>query len=165
LDVPIDLSTDGIWYVRFLVRRGPSPPSDEHLALVVLRTCGLTTQEELDQSALVQIALRKHDGVFLRVADTLSTASIPQIPGQTYAVVAKIVAGRSQPDQVLVSLIAADRLAGSAEPTDWSLVSEDVDSDHRFDKLSLEFASGGQIAIGDLYIGPTWASVAQPLDH
>jgi hypothetical protein len=165
LDVPIDLSTDGIWYVRFLVRRGPSPPSDEHLALVVLRTCGLTTQEELDQSALVQIALRKHDGVFLRVADTLSTASIPQIPGQTYAVVAKIVAGRSQPDQVLVSLIAADRLAGSAEPNEWSFVSEDVDSDHRFDKLSLEFASGGQIAIGDLYIGPTWASVAQPLDH
>jgi hypothetical protein len=80
-------------------------------------------------------------------------------------VVAKIVAGSSQPDQVLVSLIAADRLAGSAEPTEWSLVSEDVDSDHRFDKLSLEFTSGGQIALGDLCIGPTWAAVAQPLDR
>jgi hypothetical protein len=162
---PIDLGSDGISYVRFLVRRGPAPPQGEHLALVVLRMRGLTTQEEIGQSALVQIALRKHDGVFLRVADTLSTASIPQIPGQTYAVVAKIVAGRSQPDQVLVSLIAADRLAGSAEPTEWSLVSEDVDSDLRFEKLSLEFTSGGQIAIGDLCIGPTWASVAQPLDR
>jgi hypothetical protein len=162
---PIDLGSDGISYVRFLVRRGPAPPQGEHLALVVLRMRGLTTQEEIGQSALVQIGLRKHDGVFLRVADTLSTASIPQIPGQTYAVVAKIVAGRSQPDQVLVSLIAADRLAGSAEPTEWSLVSEDVDSDLRFEKLSLEFTSGGQIAIGDLCIGPTWASVAQPLDR
>ena len=162
---PIDLGSDGISYVRFLVRRGPAPPQGEHLALVVLRMRGLTTQEEIGKSALVQIGLRKHDGVFLRVADTLSTASIPQIPGQTYAVVAKIVAGRSQPDQVLVSLIAADRLAGSAEPTEWSLVSEDVDSDLRFEKLSLEFTSGGQIAIGDLCIGPTWASVAQPLDR
>ena len=165
LQDPIDLGSDGISYVRFLVRRGPAPPQGEHLALVVLRMRGLTTQEEIGQSALVQIALRKHDGVFLRVADTLSTASIPQIPGQTYAVVAKIVAGSLQPDQVLVSLIAADRLAGSAEPTEWSLVSEDVDSDLRFEKLSLEFSSGGQIAVGDLCIGPTWASVAQPLDR
>lgn len=165
LQDPIDLGSDGISYVRFLVRRGPAPPQGEHLALVVLRRRGLTTQEEIGQTALVQIGLRKHDGVFLRVADTISTASIPQIPGQTYAVVAKIVAGRAQPDQVLVSLIAADRLAGSAEPTEWSLVSEDVQSDLRFEKLSLEFTSGGQIAIGDLCIGPTWASVAQPLDR
>lgn len=165
LQDPIDLGSDGISYVRFLVRRGPAPPQGEHLALVVLRMRGLTTQEEIGQTALVQIGLRKHDGVFLRVADTISTASIPQIADQTYAVVAKIVAGRSQPDQVLVSLIAADRLAGSAEPTEWSLVSEDVDSDHRFEKLSLEFTSGGQIAVGDLCIGPTWASVAQPLDR
>jgi len=165
LQDPIDLGSDGISYVRFLVRRGPAPPQGEHIALVVLRMRGLTTQEEIGKSALVQIGLRKHDGVFLRVADTLSTASIPQIPGQTYAVVAKIVAGRSQPDQVLVSLMAVDRLAGSAEPTEWSLVSEDVDSDLRFEKLSLEFTSGGQIAIGDLCIGPTWASVAQPLDR
>lgn len=165
LDVPIDLSTDGIWYVRFLVRRGPAPPRDEHRALIVLRTRGLTTQEEIDQSALVQIALRKHDGAFLRVADTLTRASLPQVADQTYGVVAKIVAGRSQPDQVLVSLMAADRLAGSAEPTEWSLVSEEVDSDLRFEKLSLEFTSGGQIAVGDLCIGPTWASVAQPLDR
>jgi hypothetical protein len=131
----------------------------------VLRTRGLTTQEEIDRMALIQVALSKHDAVFLRVADTLARCSLPQVADQTYAVVAKIVAGKSQPDQVLVSLMAADRLAGSAEPTEWSLVSEDVDSDLRFQKLSLEFTSGGQIAIGDLCIGPTWASVAQPLDR
>ncbi|MGI9177148.1 MAG: hypothetical protein ACR2IT_04750 [Pirellulales bacterium] len=163
LEAPIDLSTDGIWYVRFLVRRGPASARDEHRAMIVLRTRGLTTNEELDRSALMQIALRKHDGVLLRVADTLTRASLPQIPDQAYAVVAKIVAGRFQPDQVLVSLMAAERLAGSPEPTEWSLVSEDVYSDLRFEKLSLEFTSSGQIATGDLCIGPTWASVSQPL--
>lgn len=165
LATPIDLSTDGIWYLRFLVRRGPVAPREEHRATVVLRRIGLSTQEELNQNALLQIALRKEDGVLLRVADTLSRASLPQVPDQAYAVVAKIVAGRSQPDQVLVSLMAADRLAGSAEPTEWSLISEEVDSDLRFERLSLEFASGGRIAIGDLVIGTTWASVAQPRDR
>lgn len=165
LQAPIDLSTDGIWYLRFLVRRGPAPPRDEHLALVVLRMRGLTTQEEIDRSALIQIGLRRHDGVFLRVADALSSVSLPQTPGQEYAVVAKIVAGRSQPDQVLLSLMAAERLPGSTEPAEWSVVSEEVNSDFRFEKLSLEFSSRGQIAVGDLCIGPTWSSVAQPLER
>lgn len=162
---PIDLSTDGIWYLRFLVRRSVCSPRDEHRAMVVLRTRGLTPQSEMEQNALVQIALRKHDGILLRVGDTLTRASLPQIPDQAYAVVAKIVAGKSQPDQVLVSLMAADRLTGSTEPAEWSVVSEDVHSNLRFERLSLEFTSGGQIALGDVCIGPTWASVAQPLDR
>ena len=171
LEVPIDLSTDGICYVRFLVRRGPTSGREEHRAMVSLRTRGLTTREELEGNSLVQIALRKHDGVLLRVADTLTRASLPQLPGQAYAVVAKIVAGRSQPDQVLVSIMTVERLADSVEPTEWSLVSEDVYSDLRFDQLSLEFSSSGRVAIGDLCIGPTWESVAtresvaQPRDH
>jgi len=165
LHSPIDLATDGIWYVRFLVRRGPLAARDEHRAMVVLRTHGKTAEEELDQNAFIQIALRKHDGVLLRVADTLTRASLPQTSGQTYAVVAKIVAGRSRPDQVLLSLMAAERLAGSAEPAEWSVVSEDVDSDLRFETLSLEFSSGGRIMIGDICIGRTWASVAQPFDR
>jgi hypothetical protein len=165
LQVPIDLSTDGIWYLRFLVRRGPAPPRDDHLALVVLRMRGLTTQEEIDRSALIQIGLRRHDGVFLRIADALARASLPQTPGQEYAVVAKIVAGRSQPDQVLLSLMAAERLPGSTEPAEWSVVSEEVNSDFRFEKLSLEFSSSGQIAVGDLCIGPTWSSVAEALER
>lgn len=165
IESPIDLSTDGIWYLRFLVRRSDCLPRDEHRAMVVLRTRGLNLQSEMEQNALVQIALRKHDGMLLRVGDTLTRASLPQIPGQAYAVVAKIVAGKSQPDQVLVSLMVADRLTGSTEPAEWSVVSEDVSSNLRLDRLSLEFTSGGQIAIGDVCIGPTWASVAQPLDR
>lgn len=165
LESPIDFSTDGIWYLRFLVRRSACSPRDEHRAMVVLRTRGLTTQAELEQNALVQLALRKHDGIVLRVGDTLARASLPQIPDQVYAVVAKIVTGKSQPDQVLVSLMAADRLTDSTEPAEWSIVSEDVHSDLRFERLSLEFTSGGQIAIGDVCIGPSWESVAQPLDR
>lgn len=157
---PIDLSQDGIWYLRFLVRRGAGTPKDEHRAMVVLRKRGLTAQEEVDQGALIQIAFRKEDVAMVRVADTLTRVSLPQDADQTYAVVAKIVAGRVKPEQVLVRVMAADRLAGSAEPAEWSLVSDSVSTDIRLDQLSLECTSRGRIEFGDVVIGPTWQSIA-----
>lgn len=164
LEAPIDLSQDGIWYLRFLVRRGPKVAKDEHRAMVVLRKRGLTTEEEIEQNALIQVALRKDDVAMARVADTLTRVSLPQVPGQTYAVVAKIVAGRVKPDQVLVRVMAADRLAGSEEPDEWSLISDGVSTDIRLDQLSLECTSRGRVEFGDVAIGPTWESITERPD-
>lgn len=161
LQAPIDLSQDGIWYLRFLVRRGPKVAKDEHRAMVVLRKRGLTAEEEIAQNTLIQVALRKDDVAMVRVADTLTRVSLPQVPGQTYAVVAKIVAGRLKPDQVLVRVMAADRLADSEEPDEWSLISDGVSTDIRLDQLSLECVSRGQIEFGDVAIGPTWQSITK----
>lgn len=162
LQSPIDLSQDGIHYLRFLVRRGPTLPKDEHLAMVVLRTYGLTEQEEIDRSSTIKIAVQGDEGALIRFADTCARASLPQISGQTYAVVAKIVAGRTKPDQVLMRVMAAERLGGSSEPIDWSVVSESIDTDMRLDQVSLEFVSRGRAELGDVCIGPTWESVARP---
>ena len=159
---PIDLSKDGVWYLRFLIRRSAAAANDEHRATVVLRTHGVSPAEELEQGSLIQIAFRREDAALVRVADRLTRASLPQVSGERYAVVAKIVAGREKPEQVLVRLMAVDRLAESEEPSDWSLVSDSVHTDMRLDQLSLECASGGRIEFGDLCIGPTWESVARP---
>jgi hypothetical protein len=159
LESSLDLSRDGIWYLRFLVRRGPAKSKDEHRAMVVLRAHGLTAEEEIARGALLQIALRRDDVAFVRLAGTLNRVSIPQVPNQIYAVVAKIVAGESKPEQVLVRVMAAERLAASQEPTDWSLVSDSVHTDIRLDQISLECVSGGQITFGDVCIGPTWESI------
>lgn len=156
---PIDLSQDGVWYLRFLVRRDRCQARDDHRAMVVLRKLGLTPEEEIEQSALIQIALRRDDMAMVRLADTITRASLPQVPGQTYAVIVKIVAGRVKPEQVLICLMAADRLVGSKEPSEWSLVSESVHTDLLLDQLSLECVSAGRIEFGGLRIGPTWASV------
>lgn len=156
---PIDLSQDGIWYLRFLVRRGPAGTKDEHQAMVILRTHGLSTQEEIDRGTLIQVALRRDDVAMIRLAGTLTRVSLPQVPGQTYAVITKIVAGRDKPEQVLVRVMAAEQLADSKESEDWSLVSESVSTDIRIDQVSLECVSGGRIEFGDLCLGPTWESV------
>lgn len=160
---PIDLSRDGIWYLRFLMRRGPAIDGDEHLGMVVLRTYGLTVDEEIEQKTTVKIALQREDGAIVRFADRVSRTSLPQLPGEIYAVVAKIVAGRTNPDQVFLRIVAADRLAETPEPVDWSVASESIDTDMVLDQMSLEFVSSGKIEVGDLCIGPTWESVAQPL--
>ena len=130
--------------------------------MVVLRAHGLSAEQEIEQGSLIQIALRREETVFVRLAGTLNRVSIPQSPAQTYAVVAKIVAGRTKPEQVLVRVMAAERLATSPEPTDWSLVSDSVHTDIRLDQMSLECVSGGRIQFGDICIGPTWASVTRP---
>jgi hypothetical protein len=159
LETPIDLSQDRIWYLRILIRRGRAVPKDEHRAMIVLRKRGLSLEDEAEQNALIQIALRKDDTAMVRLADTLTRVSLPQAPGQTYAVIVKIVSGRVKPEQVLVRLMAADRLADAEEPSEWSLVSDSVDTDLRFDLVSLECVSRGRIEFGDLVIGPTWQSV------
>lgn len=159
---PIDLRQDGIHYLRFLVRRGPRQGNDEHRAMIVLRNGGLDPKEELEQAALIQIALRRDDGALVRVGDSLKRASIPQDAGETYAVIAKIVSGRDTPEQVLVQLMAANRLAGSKEPEDWSVVSDSVATDIVLEQLSIECTSSSWIELGEICIGPTWASVTGP---
>jgi len=159
LEAPIDLSQDGVWYLRFLVRRGPTVRKDEHQAMVSLRKHGLTPEEELERCTLIQIALRRDDSALVRVADAVTNVSLPQASGHTYAVIAKIVAGRTRPEQVLVRLMAAERLAGSEEPAEWSVVSDSVETDMLLDQLSLECVSRGRIEFGDVLIGPTWQSI------
>ncbi len=159
LATPIDLSRDGVWYLRFHVRRGPAAAKDEHRAMIVLRTHGFSAEDEVERGSLVQVALRRDDKAMIRVADTLTRVSLPQAPGQAYVVIAKIVAGRAKPDQVLVRLAAADRLADLEEPSDWSFVSDSVQSDVVLDQVSLECVSRGRVEFGDVCIGPTWESV------
>lgn len=160
---PIDLSQDGIWYVRFLIRRGPAAAGDEHLGMMVLRTYGLSVQEEIDRGTTIKLAAQGDDGAAIMFADTSTRAALPQVSGQTYAVVAKIVADRTNPDQVFMRIMAADRLAGSPEPNEWSVASESIDTDIVLDQVSLEFVSNGRIELGDLCVGPTWESISQPI--
>jgi hypothetical protein len=159
---PIDLRQDSIHYLRFFVRRGPRQGNDEHRAMIVLRSGSLDPKEELEQAALIQIALRRDDGVLVRVGDSLKRALIPQDAGESYALIAKIVSGRDTPEQVLLQVMAANRLAGSKEPEDWSVVSESVATDIVLEQLSIECTTASWVEIGEICIGPTWESVTRP---
>ena len=160
---PIDLSRDGIAYLRFLIRQGPTTGDDIHLGMVVLRTHGLDIDEEINRQSFIRFAFQRNDGVLVRLKDRVSRATLPFSRNHTAAVVAKIVSGSSNPDQVFMRVFDPRLLSSTPEPNDWSITSESLDTDMILDQVSLEFASNGKIMLGDLCIGPTWQSVTQPL--
>lgn len=161
LEAPIDLAQDGVWYLRFLVRRGPRGGRDVHSGMLVLRKYGLTPKQEIQRGSLIQIALRKDDSAMVRIGDAITRASLPQNAEETYAVIVKIVSGRVKPEQVLIRVMGSNRLAHAEEPEEWSVVSESVATDMLLDQVSLECASSSWIDFGELCIGPTWESVTR----
>jgi hypothetical protein len=161
LERPIDLSADDVRYVRYLVRREASLPGDNNLAMLVLRKHGLTVEEELARQSFIQLAVCRDDTVALKFLgqSVRSSTVLPQ--DATMAVVAKLVSGAKQPDQVFLRVMPASRLE-DREPQDWNAVSESVATDLVFDQVSVEVVSRGTVWIDDIAIGPSWASIALP---
>ena len=163
LTSPIDLGTDGVWYVRYLVRRAATQQNDPNLAMLVLRTYGLTTAEEMERQSALQLAVYRTDTLAVKFAGQSVRSAVPQPPGETVAIVAKIVAGRTQPDQIFACVLPTGRL-GDREPLEWSVATDCLATDHVFDQVSVEVVSRGDVLVGDIAIGTTWSSVAPPVE-
>jgi hypothetical protein len=156
---PIDLGTDGVWYVRYLVRRAATQQNDLNLAMLVLRTCGLTIEEEIERQSALHLAVSQADTLAVKFAGQSVRSAVQQPAGETFAVVAKIVAGRTQPDQVFACVLPAGRL-GDREPLEWSVATDCISSVNVFDQVSVEIISQGEVLFGDIAIGTTWSSIA-----
>jgi hypothetical protein len=161
LERPIDLGADGVRYVRYLVRRDADLPGDGNLAMLVLRKHGLTVEQELARQSFIQLAVRRDDTVALKCFGESIRSSAVLLPGVTMAVVAKLVSGRRQPDQIFLRVMPVARL-GDPEPQDWTAISESAATDLVFDQVSVEVVSRGAVWIDDIAIGSTWSSIALP---
>jgi hypothetical protein len=163
LSRPIDLGTDGVWYVRYLVRRAATQQNDPNLAMLVLRTYGLTTEKEIERRSALQLAVYQTDTLAVKFDGQSVRSAVPQPPGETVAIVAKIVAGRTQPDQVFACVLPAGRL-GDREPLEWSVATDCMATDHVFDQVSVEIVSRGDVLVGDIAIGTTWSSITTAVE-
>ena len=164
LERPIDLGADAVRYVRYLVRREADLPGDGNLAMLVLRKHGLTVEEELSRQSFIQLAVRRDDTVALKCFGESIRSSAVLPPGATMAVVAKVVSGSEQPDQIFLRVMPAARLE-DREPQEWAAVSESVTTDLVFDQISVEVVSRGMVWIDDIAVGPTWSSIALPREE
>jgi hypothetical protein len=90
-------------------------------------------------------------------------SAVPQPSGETFAIVAKIVAGRTQPDQVFACVLPAGRL-GDREPLEWSVATDCMATNHVFDQVSVEIVSRGDVLVGDIAIGTTWSSITTAVE-
>jgi hypothetical protein len=163
LENPIDLGTDGVWYVRYLVRQPAPQPNDPNIAMLVLRTYGLTTEEELERQSALHLAVYQADTLAVKFAGHSVRSAVPQPPGETFAIVAKVVAGQTQPDQVFACVLPASRLS-EREPLEWAVATDCIASGHIYDQVSVEIVSQGEVFFDDIAIGTTWSSITGSAD-
>ena len=120
-------------------------------------------EEEIERQSALHLAVYRADTLAVKFAGQSVRSAVPQPAGETVAIVAKIVAGRTQPDQVFACVLPASGL-GDREPLEWSVATDCIDSGHIFDQVSVEIVSQGEVLLGDIAIGTTWSSIAANAD-
>jgi hypothetical protein len=166
LATPVRLDTDGVYYLSFLFRR-QGPPADPLNALAVL----LRTTDELDRELRkeradpqqrLNIGVGGANQLFTHLQGVGSRTPLPLSYGTTYLLVAKIVAGRSKPDQVFMRVYGPEEPIEREEPGSWSVLGQPLESDLVFDWLEVHINSKTRQTIDEVRLGTTWASVTAP---
>src|SRR5262249_1886318 len=102
LATPVRMDEDGVYYLSFLFRRyGPrAEPAPLNPVAVLLRTEAELRKE--DPRRRLNIGVGKSNRLFTFFDRASAQTPLPLRYGETYLLVAKIVAGRKDPDQVFV---------------------------------------------------------------
>jgi ferric-dicitrate binding protein FerR (iron transport regulator) len=162
LETPVRLDTDGVYYLSFLFRRF-GPPQDPLNALaVLLRTDTEFRTRQEDPRTRLNIGVGGTNELFTHLQRVGSRAPLPLSSGETYLLVAKIVAGRTDPDQVFMRVYGPDEPIDRQEPGSWSVVGPAFESDLVFDWLEVHINSKTRQTIDEVRLGTTWSSVAAP---
>jgi hypothetical protein len=160
LATPVRMDTDGVYYLSFLFRR-QGPPADPLNAVAVL----LRTTHELrkeDPAKRLDIGVGGVNHVFTHLNRIGCRTPMPLSYGETYLLVAKIVASRTSPDQIFLRLYGPQESVERDEPGSWSVIGPPVHSDLVFDWLEVHINSKTRQTIDEVRLGTTWASVTAP---
>lgn len=166
LAAPLRMDADGVRYLSFLVRR-EGPQADPLNAVAVLfRTTGELEHDlrtgEADPAQRFNVGVDKGNDVYTHLNRIGTRGPLPLSYGQTYLIAAKIVTGKVLPDQAFVRVYGPDEAVDWDEPTAWSLVGPQVQSDLAFDWLQVHINSRSRQSLDEVRLGATWAAVAHP---
>ena len=100
--------------------------------------------------------------LFTHLQSVGSRTPLPLKSGETYLLVAKIVAGRTDADQVFMRVYGPDEPIDRQEPGSWSVVGPPFRSDLVFDWLEVHINSRTRQALDEIRLGTTWSSVTAP---
>jgi hypothetical protein len=160
LATPVRLDTDAVYYLSFLFRRqGPQGDPLNAVAVLLRTTAELQTE---DASKRLNVGVGGANELFTHLHRVGSRTPLPLSYGQTYLLVAKIVAGGSDPDQVFMRVYGPDEPVERQEPGSWSVVGPPFQSDLVFDWLELHVNSKTRQSLDEVRLGTTWSSVTAP---
>jgi ferric-dicitrate binding protein FerR (iron transport regulator) len=166
LATPVRLDDDGVYYLSFLIRR-QGPPADTLNSVSVQ----LRTTEELERELRNEgVDLRKRlnfgvdraNDLFTHLQRVGTRMPLPLSYGQTYLLVAKVVASAANPDQVFLRVYGPGEPVGREEPGSWTVAGPQVQCDYVFDWLEVHINSKTRQAIDEVRLGTSWSSVTAP---
>jgi hypothetical protein len=163
---PVRLDTEAVYYLSFLFRRdGPSDDDDVNAVAVLLWTeeeYQLVRRGADDPRKRLNVGVRGRNQLFTQLRDASCRIAMPLRYGETYLLVAKVVASASHPDQVFLRVYGRDEPVERDEPGSWSVVGPPLHSDLVFDWLQVHVNSRRRQTLDELRLGTTWASVTAP---
>lgn len=171
LAVPVRMDGDGVYYVSFLFRR-EGPPLDplNDVSIQFRETEELAGDQRdatIDLRKRLNFGVDRTNELFTHLERIGRRMPLPLSYGETYLLVAKVVASVSYPDQVFLRVYGPQEPVDRDEPGSWSAIGPPVQSDLVFDWLEIHINSHTRQAIDEIRLGTTWASVAAPwaIDH
>jgi hypothetical protein len=165
LATPVRLDTDGVYYLSFLFRR--HGPSDDEVNAVAVLLWPADEYQQIqhnkdDPRKRLNVGVRGWNQLFTQLHDVGSRTPLPLHYGETYLLVAKVVASSSYPDQVFMRVYGPEEPIEAEEPGSWSVVGVPFRSDLVFDWLQVHINSKKRQTIDEIRVGTTWSSVTGP---
>jgi hypothetical protein len=162
LATPVRLDVDGVYFVSFLFRR-EGPPADPLNALAIL----FRTTEELqrgkdDAKKRLNVGVGGANQLFTHLGGVGCRTHLPLRYGETYLLVAKIVASGTGPDQVFMRVYGPEDGVDREEPAGWTVAGPTFQSDMVFDWMEIHINSKTRQTIDEIRLGTTWSAVTGP---
>jgi hypothetical protein len=162
LQSPLRLDTDGVYYLSFLFRR-EGPPADTLNAVAILfRTTEELQRDKDDAKKRLNIGVGGINQLFTHLGGVGSRTPLPLRDGETYLLIAKIVAGSTTQDQVFMRVYAADEKVEREEPAGWTVAGPPLESDLVFEWMEIHINSKTRQTLDEIRLGTTWHAVAGP---
>jgi hypothetical protein len=160
LATPVRLDTDEVYYLSFLFRRyGPATDAVNTVSLQ------LRTSEELKEQnphQRLHIGVGKSNRLFTVFDRARAGTPLPLKYGETYLLVAKIVASAKHADQVFLRIYGEDEPVDGEEPDSWSVVGCPFECNLVFDQLEIHINSNARQMMDEVRLGVSWSSVVAP---
>lgn len=166
LGTPVRLDADAVYYVSFLFRRH-GPPTDPLNSVSLQFRTSEELEKELNKEGIdltkrLNMGVDRCNDLFTHLERIGTRTPMPLSFGETYLLVAKIVASRSNPDQVFLRIYGPQEPIGHDEPGSWPVAGPPVQSDLVFEWLEIHINSKTRQTIDEIRLGSTWASVTAP---
>ena len=126
---------------------------------VLLRTAEEFLKPKEEPRKRLNIGVGGRNELFTHLQRVGSRTPLPLRYGDTYLLVAKIVATRADFDQVFMRVYGPEEPIEREEPSSWSVVGPPLQSDLVFDWLEVHINSRTRQTFDELRLGNTWSSV------